>query len=170
MTSASLPRQLRTTHHLQHGPRQNTLFQSAGCPAEFHIRAPEASRSRRCRTITKKEGGSVREDGNRKFMRTTHPSTTPSRPRLHTRGQRSAHSCGPSTSPRPPHSAQARTYPHHASLRYDILHHVDGLSEGCGRRTLQLKEQVVSDIVLPRGVSRGRCHAHERRVDELDAL
>jgi hypothetical protein len=55
-------------------------------------------------------------------------------------------------------------------LLHDTLHHVDGFSEGGGRRALQLKEQVVSDIVIPRRVSRGHGNAHECRVDELDAL
>ena len=55
-------------------------------------------------------------------------------------------------------------------LLHDTFDQVDGLSEGGGRRALQFKKQVVSDIVLPRGVSRRHGHAHKRRVDELDTL
>ena len=50
------------------------------------------------------------------------------------------------------------------------LHHVHGFCERGGRRALQLEKQVVSDVVFPHGVSRSHGHAHERCVNELDAL
>ena len=50
------------------------------------------------------------------------------------------------------------------------LHHIHGLCKRGGRRALQLEEQVVGDVLLPRRVSRSHGHTHELRVDELDVL